>query len=71
MPRSVTYSGRCALSSILSAAPNAGGQAEKASKKRLKQQLPRTKTWCGPLDGTMLSLVGDKYLQVTTTTETV
>ena len=49
LPRSATYSGRCALTSILAAAP------------KNTTNLSRTKTWCGPLDGTMSQLVGEKY----------
>lgn len=57
--RSISYTGRCALSSILSAAPEGiGGPG-----KRPTSGLSKTKTWCGPLDETMINLVGNKYVQ--------
>ena len=62
------------MSSILSAAPESktkdvagksgrfggGGRLEgRGSSGALS--VPRTKTWCGPLDEAMLILVGEKY----------
>ena len=47
IPRSATFTTRSAISSILSSAPE-------------KTRVSRTKTWSGPLDNTLLNLVGEK-----------
>lgn len=50
MHKSATFTNRCAISSLLKArAPSNKGQ-----------KMTKTKTWCGPLDDTLLAIVGDK-----------
>ena len=53
--RSATFTTRSAISNLLNSAPT---NQDTNRSKSLK--VPRTKTWCGPLDNTLLSLVGDK-----------